>query len=126
MNKNEILFKGKREDTKEWVYGYYVRLPDAAGSVHMMHAPANNPDESNKAFYIDPETLGRFTGKLDKNGAKIFEGDKVKIYDLGEYGVVRYNDNFTEFYVDFSGVTYLQLKYSSKDIEVVGNIYDDV
>lgn len=31
----EILFRAKREDNGEWVYGYYVRLPDVAGSVHM-------------------------------------------------------------------------------------------
>lgn len=57
----EILFKAKTVDTGEWVYGYYVRLPDAAGSVHIMHVPANNPDECNKVFYIDPKTLEQVT-----------------------------------------------------------------
>ena len=68
----EILFRAKREDNGEWVYGYYVRMPDAAGSVHRMYVPAENPDESNHVFYIDPQTVDRYTGLTDKNGAKIY------------------------------------------------------
>ncbi len=74
----EILFRAKREDNGEWVYGYYAHLPDAAGSVHIMYVPAANPDERNGAQYIDPETVGEFTSLTDENGVKIFEGDIIR------------------------------------------------
>lgn len=125
----EILFRAKREDNGEWVYGYYVRLPDAAGAVHMMNVPARNPDECNATFYIDPKTLGQFTGMTDKNWTKIFEGDIIQTYDPDEgYAVVRYDDTETEFYADFVGdnVYYgLGGTFRNDDIEVIGNIYDN-
>lgn len=125
----EILFRAKREDNGEWAYGYYVRLPDVAGSASMIHTPARNPDESNSSRFVKSSTLGQFTGLIDKNGVKIFEGDIVQTYDPDEgYAVVRYDDAETEFYADFIGdnVYYgLGGTFRSDDLEIVGNIYDN-
>ena len=117
----EILFRAKREDNGEWVYGYYVRLPDAAGAVHMMHVPARNPDECNATFYIDPKTLGQFTGLTDKNGTRIFEGDIV------EYERKRYSINYLPHYARFSAVkpNTVFCVFAYQRGEVIGNIYDN-
>lgn len=122
----EILFRAKREDNGEWVYGYYVRMPDAAGSVHRMYVPAENPDESNHVFYIDPQTVDRYTGLTDKNGAKIFEKDIVE----ADFGIAGMNKLVVEFE---TGAFYLchnaRLMYLLRNwhdyVEVVGNIYDN-
>ena len=125
----EILFRAKREDNGEWAYGYYVCLPDVAGSVSMLHVPAGNPDESNKTYYVKKSTVGQFTGLTDKNGTKIFEGDIIQTYDPDDgYAVVRYDETETEFYADFIGenVYYgLGGNFRIDDIEIIGNIYDN-
>ena len=53
----EILFRGKRVDNNEWVYGYL-----------------RSYDEINN-YYVDKKTVGQFTGLLDCKGNRIFEGD---------------------------------------------------
>ena len=60
----EILFRGKRLDNGEWVCGslsmeYYAEC----GSV--MISPT-----SDTCYKVAPETIGQFTGVIDKNGKR--------------------------------------------------------
>ena len=113
----EILFRAKREDNGEWVYGYYVRLPDVTGSVHRMYVPADNPDENNAVFFINPETLGQFTGFTSKYGNRIFEGDIIDFdYDTS---AVKWVDGCWCLDDD---VTLLD---EAENVVISGNIYDD-
>lgn len=115
----EILFRGKRTDNGEWVEGDYIHLPNGIAIL------------ANGYGYIDPETVGQYTGLTDKNGKKIYEGDIVKDEQSYLFGTVVYAtaqdgfDGMAEFMVDdidnglqdYNGFWHL--------VEVIGNIYDN-
>ncbi len=67
----EILYRGKRVDNGEWVEGLLTIM---WGQYHII-----SPDDENTAYPIDPETVGEYTGLIDKNGTKIFENYILKI-----------------------------------------------
>lgn len=101
----EILFRGKREDNGEWIEGYLVRRPSAIQvGEHCSHwaidRPPNDPDDSGEVRFVDGNTVGQFTGLVDKNGRKIFEGDVV-LYKGDERGVITYDEETARFCVSF-------------------------
>ena len=116
----EILFRGKRKDNDEWVYGSLITERNMFdGNLMTMHIQdIEEPYDDN---LIDDETVGQFTGLTDKNGVKVFEGDIVRIFD-GEYfsGVIKYSNEQGSFTVDDTS-----LHYWISDIEVIGNIHDN-
>lgn len=123
----EILFRGKRKDTGEWVYGYFVK--DPKGQYRIYYQPFDEAT-SNTYHFVNPESIGQYTGLEDRNGKKIFESDIVtcEIYEREEYieqesGIpikVSYDQGgFYPFYKAFGW------RSSVEDIEVIGNVHDN-
>lgn len=86
--KREILFRGKRVDNGEWVYGdLVVNRPtgtyriwvDFANVKHGDYAESQLHECSGQLFIVIPETVGQYTGLWDNCKNKLWEGDKVKI-----------------------------------------------
>ena len=114
----EVLFKGKRKDTGEWIEGYFFKIWDRT---FILWGMTNDiPD----MIEVIPETVSQFTGLTDKYKKKIFEGDLIakgfEIYEVRwnpeqvRWGI--YSDNY-----EVAGFT----KFSESYFAVVGNICDD-
>ena len=76
----EILFRGKRIDNGEWVYGHFAKHPSPIqiGSDYSpwyIFVPPRDPDDDGGWYNVDPGTVGQYTGLTDYYGRKIFEGD---------------------------------------------------
>lgn len=123
MNR-EILFKAKRKDSGEWMYGYYRRIPCMRLYEH--YIMPQNPKNRLEQYEIDPDTLCQYTGLTDKNGKKIWENDIVR-NKKGDIGVAQWFEEHAAFMIwnkTKNCVCYLAENDFSK-IEVVGNIFDN-
>ena len=118
----EILFKAKRKDNKEWVYGWVHR--GLLGNVWYLIE-----EYDSKSIEVIPETICEYTGLKDKNGVKIFENDNLKMFQIDydsetENGYGESTFEYKEVHIKAS----LDFIYSYQlygefldDIEVIGN-----
>ena len=120
----DILFRAKRTDNREWVYGNYAFCDCYTNQKHYIFQ--NKPLE----YAVDESTLCQYTGLTDKNGLKIWENDIVKRTDLhrvGELsiGIIEYDIENTAFVIHWIDNPKYSPTYPWKDrIAVVGNIFD--
>lgn len=140
----EILFRGKRIDNNEWVYGFYSQfhnrpVDDEPNSHQIFELLKENEEPiilgktsiGGVWHIIKPETLGQYTGLTDKNGTKIFEGDIVEgteIYPNGkEYTSRRIVEWIVDRWYPFADDDYEYGNWwedLTRGCEVIGNIYD--
>ena len=118
MNR-EILFRGKRADTGEWIEGYFGQSIDSF--IIQDYGLVAGRFE---VFKVIPETVGQFTGLTDKGGKRIFEGDIIA-GKIGKF-VIRWSEPICGFAAG-EGLKMVPCmnQGTMQDYEVIGNIHDN-
>ena len=158
----EILFRGKRLQGGDWVEGYFFKSDintreRESGKATLIFTPDCNTfitvPECNNSFMVVSDTVGQYTGLIDKNGVNIFEGDIVDLFGMkgkvvqecGAFGIgfmktidydllesnmpfnnsanFCFNDNFISLWEVFWN--YEQDDNPLYEVEIIGNIHDN-
>lgn len=114
----EVLFRAKGKDDGEWVYGWYCRYPFGKWPLKDAIIPSKEAERGYHHFVeVDHDTVGQYTGLIDKNGKRIFEGDIVSTLS-GKTFEVEFADG--SFYLYGTSITI----HHAKRMLVVGNRWD--
>ena len=131
----EILFRGKRLDNGEWVYGSFCMdareqfngLCGVDGFIRLYDKAKGKM----QTYEVDRETVGQYTGLKDKNGKRIFEGDILG----SRYDNLYPDDVAIEVVKWFRNGWYIQQENNLPDAlceygvlpysEVIGNVHDN-
>lgn len=123
----KIIFRGKRTDNGEWVEGFYTLYANNRG-LHPCILTGTEQGCVIPAFVI-PETVGQFTGYIQEDGTRIFEGDILEQYSSRAVVVAEISscgcchDVFGFSFRDKDGDITDAVSFWIG--EVIGNIYDN-
>jgi hypothetical protein len=107
----KVEFRGLLKNRNGWVYG----LP-THDFTHIL------PIDSSGNCEVIPETVGIFTGFLDKNGKKIYIGDLIK-RDENQFHIVIFRQG--KFVLKFRDINpYIEFSENSV-YEIIGNFHEN-
>lgn len=133
---SEILFRGKTPsddeytDCGEWVEGYYTRFNGKEHRIYSGYAETDCGDYYPDWQNVIPETIGQYTGRIDRNFKRIFEGDIVTglfLFGLSVNALVTFQDGAfgLEWYRGNVKTFNAFTSICNVEYEVIGNVHDN-
>ena len=119
-----IKFRGKKVTNGVWAYGSLVYLDKNGAAIYVQ--TDNGSAKVMDLVYVNPDTVGQFTGLYDKNKNEIYEGDILNVPGLGDKIEVRYVRGVFAFLWNGDLDDEAPINAPTQEwAEVVGNIHDN-
>ena len=127
-----IKFRGKRLDGQGWAYGYYAESDeygDNGGCEHNYRETITTlyyiVDRNGKPELVLPESVGQWTGLVDRHGKEIYEGDVIKNNSGELEKIVFAQGSFKCASIKYPNANLYLLDSYAGYIEIIGNIHDN-
>ncbi len=126
----EILFRGRRRDNREWVFGSCYKQTEfygdkAEGIMIITSSESLCYDQALEYYAVSEETVGQFTGMTDKKCTKIFEDDIVQAHFSKNHSKQIFRVTFDDGMFLFDNNYVKVPKYEIYSMKVIGNIHDN-
>ena len=121
--RGQVAWNGNHRFKGDWIYGYYV--DNLVGNSFIFEVLDEFENIVFNQVEVIEETVGRFTGLLDKNKQKIYDGDILR--QTGFFLTRQYDEVVT--FVDGGFYPFCikgwECELDSDTYEVIGNIHEN-
>lgn len=132
--RGQVKYNGKHLLAGDWAYGSLI-IKSNGIFIYVIERDELGTIIREFEVEVIPETIGQYTGIIDKNGVKVFEGDLLKIKETefnieGVHEVYYHKDGYVTSSVLFSNKdnaikNCLQYQIRHKEAYVIGNKHNN-